>query len=120
MRISVEQELLRDTLWQELEKCGGRLSQVARDVFADVSLKLTADELVNLSDQDGHLRDELDESLRHEDDTVVLAELSTLHDNVCHLGSNLGQGLVLGFDFLANQAAVNASSQGALQSNMRG
>ena len=89
------------------------------DVFANVAIKLAADELVDFRDQDSHLRDELDETLRHEDDTIVLSQLSALDDDVSDLGGDLGQGLVLGFNFLTDEETINAGSKRALESDMR-
>ena len=89
MRISIEEKLLGNTLGQEVEKCLRCRGQVRCDVLTDFSLKFTRQKLVNFRDKDSHLRNELDKSLRHKDDTIVLSKCSTFADDVSDLCGDL-------------------------------
>ena len=90
------------------------LLQVLEHVLLDVAFEVIGQDLVDLRDEVPHLGNELDQALRDEDDTVVLAFAGTRLDYVSNLIRYLLECLLLGSYFLADQAAVHARLQGAL------
>lgn len=120
VRISVKEKLLRDALRQEVEEGLRGHREVAYHIVADITLKWARKQIVDLVDEDSHLWNELNEALWHKDDTVVLAKLGSLADDVGDILRDLGKRLVLGLDLLTNKHAVDTSSQSALKSDMGG
>jgi len=120
VRVSIEKELLRDALWQEVKERTRSYREVADDIVADISFKFFGNEIIDLVNQHGHLRNKLDQTLRHENNSVILAKLGSLADDVGHMLGDLREGLILRFDLLTNKNAVDASPQSALKSDMRG
>ena len=120
VRISVEKKLLRDARRQEGEKSLRGNSQMASHMLADIALERTRNDLVDLTNEDSDLRDELNEALGYEDDTVIFAKLSTLANDISDLSGNLRQSQSLGLDLLTDQHKVDASAKSTLKSNVRG
>ena len=89
MRVSIEEELLGDAIRENVEESLAGVCQVSTNVLTDISLKFTRDKFVDLRNENSHLRNELDKSFRHEDDTVVLSKLSTTTNDVSDVGSDL-------------------------------
>ena len=90
------------------------------DVVTNFTLELARDQLVDFRNQDSHLWNEFNETLRHENDTIVLSHRCSLADDVSDIGCDLGQSLVLCLDFLTDKHAVDAGSEGTLKGNVRG
>lgn len=90
------------------------------DVVTNFTLELTRDQFVDFRNQDGHLWNEFNKTLRHENDTIVLSHLSSLADDVCDIGCDLRQSLVLCLDLLTDKDAVDARSEGTLEGNVGG
>ena len=119
MRISVEQELVGDGVGQEVEEGLGSEAQVLGDVLSEVAGNVgLGNKFVNFLNKISHLGNELNEALGHQNNTVVLSKFSAFNDDVSNLGSDLGEGHVLLSDFLANQHAVDLSSEGAFEGNV--
>jgi len=87
--VSIEEELLRDALGQEVEKSLRRESEVLHNKVADITLELARNKLIDLADEDCDFGNELDETLGHKNDTVVLSKLGALADNVGDLRGDL-------------------------------
>ena len=80
---------------------------------------LAREELVDLSDQFGELRDKLYDAFRNEGNTEVVAIISACLNRVRDLVSDLGERLLLGCDFFTDQADVGLCLQRALKCDMR-
>ena len=93
---------------------------MAGHMLADIALERTRNDLVDLTNEDGNLGDELDEALWYEDDTVIFAKLGTLANDISDLSGNLRQSQSLGLDLLTDQHKVDASAKSTLKSNVRG
>ena len=119
MRVSVEEELLGDAIWENVEEGLAGVCQVCTNILTDISLKFTREKFVDLSNENSHLRNELDKSFGYEDDTVVLSKLSTTTNDVSDVGSDLLQGLILGLDLLTDENAVDAGTESTLEGNVR-
>ena len=119
MRVSVEEELLGDAHRENVEESLADVCQVGTYILTDISLKFTREKLVDLRNENSHFRNELDKSLGHEDDTVVLSTLSTTTNDVSDILGDFLQGLILGLDLLSNEDAVDACTESTLEGNMR-
>jgi len=120
VRISVEKELGGDGSWQSREQRSRGFGQGRKDVGLDISGELLGENLVDLSDEHAHLRDELDEALWHQDHTVVLASLRSPADDVCDLHGDVLEGGVLRLDLLSDERAIDSGLEGAFQDDVRG
>lgn len=68
----------------------------------DFSFKLLSKNLVDLGNEDLHLRDEFDESFRHQDDSVLLSSVCSLADDICHFHGDIKQSLLVVLYFFTN------------------
>ena len=75
-------------------------------------------EVVELGDEGLHLRDELDESLRDEDDAEILAGGGALRDDRAQVVRDLAEGHLLRLDFLGDEADVRLGLEGALEGDV--
>ena len=82
MWVSVEQELVLDGFWKEVEEFPRGLREISLDMFSNGRRKWLRYDLIDLLDKNVDLRNELDESLRHKDDTILLLALISLADDV--------------------------------------
>jgi hypothetical protein len=91
-----------------------------RYVFSNFAFERFGQQLIDFFDEGRHLGDELDQAFRHKDHTVVFTDFRSGANDVRNLSCNLGQCHVFGFNFFADQHAINLGPQGALQGNMGG
>ena len=120
MRVSLEEELLLNADGKDCEDCHGLRSESFLDegilvIPAGKSIELLCllarQELVDLGDQFGELRDKLYDSFRNERYTKVVASVSADCYGISDLVSDLGERLLLGCDFLTDQADVGLCLQ---------
>ena len=94
--------------FDECDLCGNRIKGV--ELLFGLSKQV-----VDLADQGVEGGDELDQAFRYEDDTEVVSVLSTLCDDVGDVGCDLLDALVLGLDFLSDEADVRLCLESALE-----
>lgn len=83
VRVAVQQQLVGDISWQEVEERLGCFAQfLVDDAFELFRVDVQASNyLVDLRDELIHLRDKLDQSFRNQHNSVILAFLSPLDDD---------------------------------------
>ena len=127
VRVSLQEQLLLDGLGKNREHSHGLLGQslLNEGVLLSPGGKrvervclAACQKLVDLADQDGELRNELNHALRNDNDAKVLSLCGSLLHRVRDVIRDLGQGLLLLLYFLRNQADVRLALQSALQSHM--
>ena len=78
MGVSVEQKLVLDGLWKEVEEFLRGLREMSLDMFSNGRRKWLRDDLINLLDKNVHLRNKLDEPFRDKNHTILLVALISL------------------------------------------
>ena len=61
-------------------------------------------------DQNRHLRNELNETLRNKNHAVILTKLGAFTNDVCDLSGDLRQSHMFGLNFLAYEHAIDLSA----------
>src|SRR5699024_423048 len=127
VRISLQEQLLLNRLGKDCKYSHRLLGKTFLDegilLFPARKrierIRLAAREkLVDLADQSGELRNELNYALRNHNYTKVVSIGCSLLYRVRDIIRDLRQGLLLRFYFLRNQADVRLALQSALQSNV--
>ena len=127
VRISLEEELLLDSLRKDCEYSHGLLGQAFFDECILVSpgwksielICLAAcEKLVDLLDQYGELRNELYDTLRDDSNTEVHAVCCSGRYGISDIVSDLGKGHLLLGNLLRDEADVRLSLQCTFQSNV--
>ena len=113
VRVTVEKELVRDGSWQEVEERNIFLRKLAKAVSLDVTLNFTSNCFVNLRNKFSHFGDELNESFRNKENTVLFAKVRALADDVSELGSDLNESHLLCFHLFADKAGIDTCSNSA-------
>ncbi len=127
MRVSVEEQLLLDSLRKDREDFHGLLRQAFFDKCilripirkcVELCCLASREKLVDLSDQDREFRNEFDNTLRDDDNTEVHAFFCSLRNRISDLIRDLGQGHLLLGNFLRDQADIRLSLKCALKSDV--
>ena len=127
VRISVEEQLLLDSLRKDREDFHGFLRQAFFDecilrIPVRKSIELcclaSCEKLIDLSDQDREFRNEFDNTLRDDDNAEVHAFFCSLCNRISDLIRDLGQRHLLLCNFLRDQADIRLSLKRALQCNV--
>jgi len=116
--ISIKQQLAADGSRKPIEQRSLCLFEVGDDVFFDVTFKLICQNLVDLTDQKTHFRDEFNQTFRNQDNSVVLSSISSCLNDVSNVLGDLFESLVSRGNFLTDQTAVDTSLKGTLQRDM--
>ena len=119
MWVSVEQELVLDGFWKEVEEFPRGLREVSLDMFSNGRRKWLRDDLIDLLDKNVYLRNELDEPFRHQDDAILLLTLISLAYDVSELISDLLKSHGVLLDLLTYEYPVHASLESALKCDVR-
>ena len=119
MWVSVEQELVLDGFRKEVKEFPRSLRQIGLDVLSNGRRKWLRDDLIDLLDENVHLRNELDEPFRHKDHAILLLTLISLANDVGELISDLLKSHGILLDLLTYEDPVHASLEGALKCNVR-
>ena len=95
------------------------LWQVLSYKISNVDIKGFREDLIDFLDQDLHLWNELNQTLRHKNHTIVLTSICSFAYNVCQLLCYLRKCHRMLFDFFTNQDPVNSCLKGAFKGDMR-
>jgi len=125
--VALESELTADREWEGLEESSVLVREVSEHVVnllvvgneVEVGLVL-GEHIVELSDESLDGWDELDESLRNEDNAIVHTEVSTVGNDFSDIGYDVVKGLVLSFNLLAEQGNIGVSLESTLEGNVAG
>jgi len=110
MGISVQEQLLGHLLRNEVESFQSFRSQVFKNMFFGLSCSemLESEQIIDLRNENMDFGDELDDSLRDQEDSVVFASRVPLGDDVTEDICDLGQSLFLSLNFFTNQGVVGS------------
>ncbi len=118
VRVSIQQQLLLDNHRQVIEN----LLIMLGETVADISLAhgAVAEDVIDLLNQHVKFRNKLNQTLRKDHNTVVLAVSRSIDNDIDNILGDLVQGLRLGLNLLGDQTDIGTSVQGALQSDVGG
>ena len=126
VRVAIQRQLTSYALGKRSIQLRVLLCQLADDVSTLLALLdhlelsvMLSQEVVQLSDQTLHCRNELDQALRDQHRTEVVTLSGTLSHDVGDISHDLIQRHVLCLNLLRDDADVRLCLQGALQSDVR-
>jgi hypothetical protein len=122
MGISVQEQLISDLFGEEFKQLSRIVRYFVQNEGFQLLSVLTLDAshlLVDFTDKDVHLRNELHKSLGNQHHSVVLALSCSLYDNLHQVGHQFLQSLPFGLDLFTNEGVSRFGQQGTFQRNVR-
>ena len=116
--IAIQRQLVTQGLGQVVEQVSALFLELAGDFF--LTARTLSNHFVQLLDQGAHFRNELDQTFGKQDDTVVLANLASLHDQFHDFLGDLLDRLLLLLDLLADEGEVGVGLEGTFHGDVGG